>query len=305
MSEILRQHRKKVVLAIESDPAHLQNIRALIEGNQLILDTAQNGEEVELLLQQKEATASTIIMERRLKDMDGLQILGRLKKHPLWHHIPVVMLNSDFKEEDIVECVDAGAHYYLPKPYKEVIFLSILNRAITDYTRYKFYIDKVKNAQIAGLIRRGSFSFRTLKEGHEIADWLASLCSSTREDIVVGFIELLINAVEHGNLGIGFDQKSDLLKKGDYIGEILRRLDMPEHCDKWVQVEFEKSAEDLRVRIVDQGLGFDYGRYLFPDKKRLFLSHGRGIAMAKGLYFDELEYRGSGNEVSVRVRFRK
>ena len=47
---------------------------------------------------------------------------------------------------------------------------------------------------------------------------MASIClGHARDDIVVGFNEILINAIEHGNLGITYEQKTDMMKEGDYM----------------------------------------------------------------------------------------
>ncbi|MBF0127452.1 MAG: response regulator, partial [Magnetococcales bacterium] len=51
----------------------------------------------------------------------------------------------------------------------------------------------------------------------------------------------------------------------------------------------------------DQGVGFDWQSYMEFNASRAFDNHGRGIAMAKGLSFDRVEYRGRGNEVMVTV----
>ena len=53
----------------------------------------------------------------------------------------------------------------------------------------------------------------------------------------------------------------------------------------------------MQITITDQGVGFDCQSYLTIDENRAFDSHGRGIAMAKMLSFDGLEYRGVGNQV--------
>jgi hypothetical protein len=56
------------------------------------------------------------------------------------------------------------------------------------------------------------------------------------------------------------------------------------------------------LTVTDQGLGFDWSDYQEIKPERLLESHGRGIAMAKALSFDHLEYVGSGNRVFCVVR---
>ena len=57
----------------------------------------------------------------------------------------------------------------------------------------------------------------------------------------------------------------------------------------------------IRFVILDQGAGFEWENYLDLCPDRAFDSHGRGIAMALSISFDQIEFRGNGNEVSVTV----
>jgi anti-sigma regulatory factor (Ser/Thr protein kinase) len=117
------------------------------------------------------------------------------------------------------------------------------------------------------------------------------------ERLAIGLIELFLNAVEHGNLGIGYKEKSVLNLNGTWDVEIERRMALPENASKVVEVEFQRVQKEIRFRIRDQGQGFDWESYLQFSPERAFDSHGRGIALARNLSFSRLEYQGSGNEV--------
>ena len=54
---------------------------------------------------------------------------------------------------------------------------------------------------------------------------------------------------------------------------------------------------EVRVRIADQGNGFDWRNYLEILPQRATVPHGRGIAIARILSFSSLEYQGNDNEV--------
>ena len=262
--------------------------------------------EVTKILKESSGHVSAIVTSLNLPDMQGIEFLRLLKRNLSWNYIPTIVITNDINEKNLVESMNAGAFYYLEKPFGEEVFSSVINKALKDYTTYVFYLSKAQNVHISRLVTNGSFSFKTFKEGYEVADWLASLCAGkSRDDIVVGFIELLINAIEHGNLDVGYEEKTNLMKKGNYLDCLVERLELPEYKDRSVKVDFEKSAEELKVTIVDQGKGFYYKKYLVMDKKRMFHSHGKGIIMASNLYFDQLEYNESGNAVTVRVCLNK
>jgi len=120
--------------------------------------------------------------------------------------------------------------------------------------------------------------------------------------VVIGLSELLVNAVEHGNLGITYEEKTRLREEGRWEAEVELRLADPAHADKQVRVHFWRESEQICVRIEDQGQGFEWQKYVDMDPERAFDTHGRGIAMSRLISFDSIEYKGAGNRVEVSVR---
>jgi hypothetical protein len=83
--------------------------------------------------------------------------------------------------------------------------------------------------------------------------------------------------------------------------EIATRLADPRYAGRRVTVNCRRVDGAFTVCIRDDGDGFDYTKYLDRDASRVFDQHGRGIAMARTMSFDRLEYRGRGNDVEVAV----
>ena len=146
-----------------------------------------------------------------------------------------------------------------------------------------------------------SYQIRTLHEAKELANLLAA-AHPDPERVVVGLTELLVNAVEHGNLGITYREKADLLERGDLQAEIERRLALPELASRRVNVTLERAADTLATRIEDEGDGFDWRPYNDYDPERALDPNGHGIAIARGVSFDEVTYHGRGNVVVALVR---
>ena len=120
-------------------------------------------------------------------------------------------------------------------------------------------------------------------------------------DIAIAVTEIMTNAVEHGNLGISYKEKTEYVSKGTWTSVVSQLLDLPEHAAKYVDVFIKKYPKKMTVLIEDQGPGFDFRKYLKLDGTRLFDNHGRGIAIANSCL--ELEYLGSGNRVLVTIPF--
>jgi len=147
----------------------------------------------------------------------------------------------------------------------------------------------------------GTFRFRTLAEARRLASFLARACPQPGQT-TLGLTELMINAVEHGNLGITYREKSALNESGSWKQEVERRLGLPEYADRFATVRLSRSGEDVAFTIADQGDGFDWHTYLEMSPERAFDSHGRGIAMSRMLSFASIEYSGSGSTVTALVR---
>ena len=115
-------------------------------------------------------------------------------------------------------------------------------------------------------------------------------------DVEMPLWELMINAVEHGNLEITFEEKSDLLKRGIVADEIDARLQREEFKDRVATLELFDKCDEIVIVIVDQGPGFDWKRFLDRKISEVSGYHGRGMLMARDL-FKTLSYIGKGNKV--------
>ena len=91
----------------------------------------------------------------------------------------------------------------------------------------------------------------------------------------MGLRELIVNAIEHGNLEISCDEKSELLREGRWQEEVARRLEMPEYRDRRATVQFRRESRRAIFQVRDEGAGFDFTRYLKFDPARLLAPNGR------------------------------
>jgi adenylate cyclase len=62
-----------------------------------------------------------ILLDLIMPDINGLEVLKRLKAHPVDQHIPVMMISALDEIDSIVRCIEAGAEDYIPKPFDPVL----------------------------------------------------------------------------------------------------------------------------------------------------------------------------------------
>lgn len=145
----------------------------------------------------------------------------------------------------------------------------------------------------------GVFRFKSRADAQKLATMFSQAVADPMP-LALGLSELFINAIEHGCLEIGHDDKGRLIDQGILSEEIARRQHAKEYRNRYATVEVRHTDDQMVFHLKDPGPGFDYASYLAADgghEKK----HGRGIVMAKGC-FGELTYIGSGNEVRAVYR---
>lgn len=160
-----------------------------------------------------------------------------------------------------------------------------------------------KNKPAIGLLRRGVFEIRTFEEAEKLSTMLGSHCPDP-ETASIGIWELTSNAIEHGNLEIDREMKARLLRSGEYMDELERRLNAAPFCERVVIVDFQRRNASLRIRVSDQGNGFDYARMMEEQAGEADFN-GRGLMMARSLAFSGLRFLGPGNVVDAVIRFKR
>ncbi len=70
------------------------------------------------------------LLDRLMPVMDGIELLGKIKATPELEQIPIIMVAATSDTTSIQEWLDAGAYYYLIKPFEPKVLLSIVKAAV-------------------------------------------------------------------------------------------------------------------------------------------------------------------------------
>jgi CheY-like chemotaxis protein len=288
---------KAQILIVDDEPHNLLILQDILEELGGDLTSASSGEAALAALEPEPERFDVVVLDRMMPGMDGVQCIARMKAHPQLATIPVIMQTAAATKEDVMSGIAAGAYYYLTKPFEAEMLLTMVRTALDDRRRFRLLQRRMVGKSGAMLtLQRGLFVIRSLDEAEALAGSLSQL-GDNPPMLAMGLSELLWNAIEHGNLGITYDQKAQLVREGRWAAEVQARLGRSEHRDKWVEVALERRDGEVRFTVKDQGPGFDWRPFLELNLERAFHVNGRGIAMANSLCFDRLEYQGSGNQV--------
>lgn len=291
------------LLAVDDEPFNLIMIDEILADDHEIA-TAADGLEAWRLLDREPERFEAVILDRIMPGMDGMETLRRIRADARFRLMPVIMQTAACAPSEVAEGLAAGAWYYLAKPYQGGALLSIVEAALQDRaSRLEMNRLDTDIGGVLAMTRQARYAFRSPGEARRLAAMLARLCPD-KLGAAIGLAELMLNAVEHGNLGIGYAEKGRLLAANTLTEEIERRLAAPEFSGRRAELEFTHEVTQLRFTIRDEGPGFDWTRYLDLDPARAFDANGRGIAMARQLAFASLEYREPGNQVTAVLPLR-
>lgn len=261
--------------------------------------SAEDGAIAWEILQNNPDEFDVILLDRMMPNMSGMEVLEKLQSHPTLQHCPVIFQTAKASVSDIAEGLNAGAFYYLTKPFEEDVLLSVVKTAVADRNRYKDIHNRLEQTKLTmGMLNSASFEFRTLDEARSIASLISNACPEP-EKIAMGLTELTINAIEHGNLAITYDEKSELNNNGTWQDEVSKRLLLDSNKNKVATLSYKRLEHHIEIIIIDQGQGFDWQSYMDFAPDRVMDNHGRGIAVANKLSFSQVEYFGSGNKVKA------
>ncbi|MEZ0167632.1 adenylate/guanylate cyclase domain-containing protein [Microvirga sp. TS319] len=96
------------------------------EGHQAI--EAISGEQALQILRVEEV--DLMLLDLIMPDMNGLQVLERLKTHERFRDIPVIMISGHQETASVIRCIEAGAEDYLPKPFDQVLLRARINACL-------------------------------------------------------------------------------------------------------------------------------------------------------------------------------
>lgn len=286
------------ILVIDDDPMIHKMLNFSLKDQPITIEHCNSASEAKEYLNSSNQELSTLILDWEMPGMSGIEFLEWIKKEKRYKDIPVIMLTSNNSKEDVKRGIDSGAYYYLIKPPNKDLLISIVNAAIFDFNNVKTLNHQVREAQNPFTnLENGIFKIKFLDDAQRMSVYIANSCPNPEEALIIS--ELLTNAIEHGNLGITYDEKSRLIDDNKLFDEIDIRLKDDGYANKFAKVLYTKNEDLITVRIEDEGNGFDYEKYLHFDEDRVFDNHGRGIAMANSVM--NIKYHGKGNIVEVKI----
>lgn len=254
--------------------------------------------------------ASMKVLGLRPKDLEGLPFISlapvpKDESVEVQRHLIKETLNELVKTKKSVEFKAIFENRQTGEPKELTVILQFIQHDDRFEILGRAY-EKIEDELVeAFLAEKSSYKIKNyLTQGDNISQRITQNLSryvepSQAQEIRISLREMIINAIEHGNLGISFDEKTAAMLEERLFDLVKSRQEDPKYKDRKIKIASILTSKKFAVYIEDEGEGFDHKKYMSKaGSEDQHLAHGRGIMMAKSV-FNVIKYNNKGNGVTL------
>lgn len=119
------------LLVVEDNTISQRMLEVVLQSNGFVVVTAKNGVQALERLADRE-DIQMVLTDLMMPEMDGLQLLEEMGKHPKWKTLPVIVLTSLSDADTVRRVVQLGCRNYLVKPLKEELVIPKVKAMLAD-----------------------------------------------------------------------------------------------------------------------------------------------------------------------------
>ena len=126
------------VLLIEDNPRDIRLTQRAFKQTEMTHDlrVVRDGDEALAYLHREGAYGDArsaprpdvILLDLNLPRMGGHELLRQVKQDPRFKHVPIIVLTTSGRPDDVLQAYDAGANAYLLKPVEFTRFTEVLEQ---------------------------------------------------------------------------------------------------------------------------------------------------------------------------------
>lgn len=126
---------KLVILLADDNPGDIRLTQKAFKESQILVDIhiAKDGIEALAFLNKQgnyatSPTADLMLLDLNMPGMNGLEVLARIKSNPILKSLPIIILSTSEREQDISQSYEMQADYYLTKPMEYERYLDLVKQ---------------------------------------------------------------------------------------------------------------------------------------------------------------------------------
>lgn len=132
------------ILVVDDDPLNRKLLEKSLRREGHEVHVASDGEEGLSLLETTDV--DVVLLDILMPDIDGFEVLERIKADVDLRHVPVVMISGLEDTESVVRCIENGADDFLPKPFDPVILRARVNAGLDRMRLHALERERVRDA---------------------------------------------------------------------------------------------------------------------------------------------------------------
>ena len=126
------------ILIVDDFAPNVALLQAWLTAEYFDVLTASNGPDALAICARGEC--DIVLLDVMMPGMDGFEVCARLKRDPLTHHIPVVLVTALDQPADRVRGLEAGAEDFLIKPIDQIALIA----RVRSLSRLKVVLDELR-----------------------------------------------------------------------------------------------------------------------------------------------------------------
>jgi DNA-binding response OmpR family regulator len=293
------------VLIIDDDIAVLNMVSDALAHHGLKVHPFSEGAAAMALLEQaQDPVMDLVLSDINMDGMDGFDVIHRVKS--INPNLPVVLMTGQASLEYAIRAMRMGAANLFQKPLTIRELVNSVFHLVSVHRELR-----MAEAGLRGLVQETRhFSFRS--DELDIPSMVMHLTDrliplgfaepGNLDVIAMAYHEALVNALEHGNLGMESSLKGDFITGHDaYSAQLQSRLADPAYASRRIDVLVQTTPDCYEVTIIDDGPGFDTSKLTKISDDSLTKQCGRGLAMIR-MVMDEVVHNEKGNRIELVLR---
>jgi two-component system cell cycle response regulator len=165
------------VLVVDDNRLNRMKLAHSLEGQGHTTALAEDGRQALEMIQN--GTFDLVLLDIIMPEMDGFEVLTRLKADKLLRDLPVIVISALDDMDSIVKGIEMGAEDFLPKPFDPVLLKARIDACLEKKRLRDQEIEYLRNVALvthaAAAVEAGTFQLADLQEVVERDDELGQL----------------------------------------------------------------------------------------------------------------------------------
>ncbi|MDP1524344.1 MAG: ATP-binding protein [Rhodocyclaceae bacterium] len=128
-AELRQRYVGQRILLVDDEPINREVTLIQLEELNLLIDTAEDGEEAVAMARKTRYAA--IFMDMQMPKLNGVEATRQIRQLPGYQDIPIIAMTANAFAEDKAQCLAAGMNDFLTKPFIPEALFAILLRALS------------------------------------------------------------------------------------------------------------------------------------------------------------------------------